>query len=252
MRHRVCVSLEVRCEALGEDLRFEGLEGTYGAREVFRAAVRYVVAVHGCEHDVSDAPLRDGLGGVFGFHLVGRGGCGGGVDRAEAASACARVAEDHDRRGSRVAVPALAEVRAHGFLAHGGEFEILQAAGEVLVAIAARGALAQPRGLGEARGLTRDVALHGVGAGDGWDDHRSAHRCRRVHRGGNVHAALLGQLDELRERVAGLLERFELVVFSLGERHAVLARGVDATGVASERTNPRHGCAFPQARIRKS
>ena len=41
-------------------------------------------------------------------------------------------------------------------------------------------------------------------------------------------------------------------LLQLRETGRALFPGVFATGVASERTNPRHRCAFPQARIRKS
>mmetsp|Transcript_5130 Transcript_5130/g.22907 ORF Transcript_5130/g.22907 Transcript_5130/m.22907 type:complete len:436 (-) Transcript_5130:137-1444(-) len=239
VRHRALVALKVRREALGEDLGLERLEGPDGPREVLGSAVGDVVAVHRRQHDVADAPLRDGLGGVLGLHLVGGRGRGRGVHRAEAASARARVAEDHDRRGSRVAVPALAQVGAHGLLAHGGELEILEPGGEVLVAIAARRALAQPRGFGQTRGFARNVAFRGVRAGDGGHDHGSAHGCRRVHRRGYVHAALLRQLDEPLERVAGLLERAELLALGLRERDAVLARGGGTMPARGDLRNPR-------------
>ena len=59
-----------------------------------------------------------------------------GLHVAEIARARARVAQDHNRRGSRA--PALADVRAHGFLADGVQVEIFHVALEPFVVFAVR------------------------------------------------------------------------------------------------------------------
>ena len=65
---------------------------------------------------VAQAHARDLAGDARGLQRVVPGRLAG-LDVAEAAAARARVAEDHERRGA--ALPALADVRAGGLLAHG-------------------------------------------------------------------------------------------------------------------------------------
>lgn len=70
----------------------ELLEGPHSAGEVLRAPVRDVVTVHAGEHDVADAPLRNGACRVLRLHLVRGRWRARSVDSAEAAASCARVA----------------------------------------------------------------------------------------------------------------------------------------------------------------
>jgi hypothetical protein len=63
--HRVQVTAEVGRQALDQDVAAQRLERAYGAREVLRAAIGDVVAVHRRQHHVADAPLRDRLAAPF-------------------------------------------------------------------------------------------------------------------------------------------------------------------------------------------
>ena len=131
-----------------------GREGAHGADavdEMLRAAVAQVVAVHARDHHVGELHRGDGLAEVA--RLVGVQRLRPAVGHvAERAAARAQVAHDHERGG---AVPeALADVGAGGLLADGVELRVAQDPLDLVEALPAAGAHADPLGL--AQGLGRD------------------------------------------------------------------------------------------------
>src|SRR5689334_3773348 len=115
-----------------------------------RAPVRDVVAVDGRHDDVLELHLRGSLCDAECLERIDRIGRLAGVDVAVAARACARVAEDLERR--RAAAPALGDVRAAGFLADRVQREAVDELLDVEVfAVARRRANLHP--LGTARTL---------------------------------------------------------------------------------------------------
>ena len=117
-------------ERLDEDVLRLVLDFLDRRGNVCGAAVREFVAVDGREHNVAEAPPRDGLRRVL--RLVGVEGRRRArrLHSTEAARTRAGVAHEHDRRGGGLlaagAAPALAQVRAPRFLAHGREAEATQ------------------------------------------------------------------------------------------------------------------------------
>ena len=124
------------------------------------AAVGEVVAVDGGDDDVAEAELGDGVGNPGGFAGVERLGVAG-ADVAESAGAGAGVAHDH--HGGVALGPALADVRAGGFLADGDEAVLAhEGAGLVIDRMVGR-ADADPVRL-TLDGVVRAVRLFGVSA----------------------------------------------------------------------------------------
>jgi len=112
------------------------LDLAHAGREVRGAAVIEVVAVDRGEHHVAQAHQLDGARGVGGLLGVEPAPRITGVHGAETAGAGAHLAHQHQRGGA--GVPALADVRALGFLAHRGK--------PVLAHGAAHGVEARPGG----------------------------------------------------------------------------------------------------------
>mmetsp|Transcript_8968 Transcript_8968/g.19824 ORF Transcript_8968/g.19824 Transcript_8968/m.19824 type:complete len:367 (+) Transcript_8968:269-1369(+) len=114
-RRGLPVPPEVAHQTLHQHLRTGGLDQLHRGGEVGGAPVRHVVPVHAGEDHVVHVPAGHGAGGLEGLEGVRRGGGLGRLDRAEAAAAGARVAQEHD--GGGAAGPALSHVGTHGFLA---------------------------------------------------------------------------------------------------------------------------------------
>ena len=110
-----------------------------------RAEIGEIIAVDGRQHKIIPAEFGHGFGDALGLEPIDFALRRTGLDVAEMAAARARVAEDHDRRGS--GTPALGEVRAHRFLAHRIELEALHVGLDVLVRFAAGQLHLEPRGL---------------------------------------------------------------------------------------------------------
>ena len=145
-------TLEIGRERLDGSARVEPLDLTHAGCKVRRATIRQVVAIDRRQHDVLEAHQLHGARGVGGFVGVEPAARVAGVDGAETAGARAHLAHQHDRRGARV--PALADVRALGFLAHGGEAMVAHGLLDGLEAGARRQRCPQPAGLA-ADGVTR-------------------------------------------------------------------------------------------------
>mmetsp|Transcript_1920 Transcript_1920/g.4836 ORF Transcript_1920/g.4836 Transcript_1920/m.4836 type:complete len:382 (+) Transcript_1920:282-1427(+) len=141
--------VEVGGEALDAHRRLARLHAAHHPRVVLGAAIGQVVAVDRGDHDVVDLPRGDLVGGILRLVLGRERGRAARLHVAEAASARARVAHDHDRRGGRAFLPAptLADVRAARLLADGRELLGAERVLEALVLLAARHRHAQPLGL---------------------------------------------------------------------------------------------------------
>jgi hypothetical protein len=109
---------------------------------VLGAAVEEVVAVDHREHHVREIELGERARRVLGLARIDDAARISRGDRAEAAAARARLAEDHDRRGALA--PALADVGAARLFADGVEIEPTERALERLVPLAAREPDTQP------------------------------------------------------------------------------------------------------------
>ncbi len=122
------------------------------------ASVRQIVAVDRRDDDVAQAERVDGVGDADRF--VGIGGLGTSVrHRAIGARAGAHLAENHERGGA--VMPALADVRALRFLAHGVEVELAHEALEPGEVGRPGRAHLEPLGLGRPRrGHERDEVAH--------------------------------------------------------------------------------------------
>ena len=90
-------------------------------REDGGAAVLQVVAIDRRDDDVVQLELLDRVGHPLGLLRVHR-SWASVRHRAVGAGACADVAQDHEGRGP--VIPALADVRASRFLAHGVQVEV--------------------------------------------------------------------------------------------------------------------------------
>ena len=91
-------------------------DGADGVGEMLRAAVGEIVAVDRGDDDMGQAELGGGfadMGGLVGVERARQ----PGLDVAEGAGARAGVAHDHE--GGVLLLPALADIRAAGLLAHG-------------------------------------------------------------------------------------------------------------------------------------
>ena len=130
------------------------------SREVRRAAVRQVVAIDRGDDDVARAPWRGWRCATFAGSCWSGGFGAPWIDVAVAARPRAGVAEDHERR--RAVVPALADVRAVGFLADGVQAERPHQPLEAVVVLRPRRAHLQPLGLRH-RGAARPCAFSGRG-----------------------------------------------------------------------------------------
>ena len=108
------------------------------------ATIRLVVAVDGGDDGVGEAHLLNRSGDAHRLQLVEDEGAPG-LHGAEAAGAGAGVAEDHE--GGGAGLPALAYVRAAGFLADGVKVLLAHQALEADVVVAAGEADLQPGGL---------------------------------------------------------------------------------------------------------
>ena len=127
--------------------------------ELARAAVGQVVAVHRGDDDMLQAHLHRRLGDMLGLQRIDLAGHAG-LDVAEAAGARADVAQDHHRRV--FLGPALADIRARRFLAHGDE--VLRAHQRAGLGEPFRGGGldADPVGLADALGARqRSLLVHG-------------------------------------------------------------------------------------------
>ena len=87
-----------------------------GVGEMLRAAVGEIVAIDRRDNDVRKAELGGCLADTRRFIRIER-TRHAGLDVAEGAGARASVAQDHE--GRVLLLPALADIRAAGFLAHG-------------------------------------------------------------------------------------------------------------------------------------
>ena len=125
-------------------------------REMRGAAVGKVVAIDRGDDDVVERERGDGAADLDRLVSVGR--LGRAVrDVAVAARPRAGVAENHERR--RAVVPALADVRAVGFLADRVQAERAHQPLEAVIVLRARRADLQPLGLGLPRLAARRLAL---------------------------------------------------------------------------------------------
>lgn len=107
-------------------------------REMVRAAVAQVVAVHGRQDNVAKSPARKRLGRVLGLVRVQGRWRLGRLDGAEAAAPRARVAHQHDggRRGGFLGpAPAVGDVGASRFFADGVQVEAAQVVLDLLVVL---------------------------------------------------------------------------------------------------------------------
>ena len=139
------VPAEVAEQRLDEHVRPQLLQAPHGPRDVLGAAVEQVVAVDHRHDDVLQRQLRERPRHVLGLAHVDRAARVAGGDRAEAAPARARVAEEHHGRGALA--PALAHVRAAGFLADRVQVEAAERGLELGVALAPGRADLEPRRL---------------------------------------------------------------------------------------------------------
>ena len=138
-------ALKIGGQRLDCRLRIERLDFAHARCEVCGATVGQIVAVHRREHDVAQLHQLHGARGVRGLLGVEPAARIAGVDRAEAAGARADLAHQHDRRGA--GVPALADVRALGFLADRREAMLADCLLDGLEAATGRHRRAQPRRL---------------------------------------------------------------------------------------------------------
>src|SRR5207302_7450917 len=113
-----------------------------GARKNVRAAVTLVVAVHRSHHRVAQPQSFDGFGHAKGLFFVRRSDWLARRHGAESTSACADVAQNHERRSAMF--PALAHVRASRAFADGVQIERAHDALQVLVTLATKKLDAQP------------------------------------------------------------------------------------------------------------
>src|SRR5690625_2856206 len=128
-------------------------------REMLRAPVREVVAVDRRHHHVLECQLAHGLRHVGGFEGIqlSRAPCG---DVAEAARPSADFAHDHHRRV--LLGPALADVRAGGFLTDSGKLVLPHDLPRLVVRPGNRGLDPDPGGLAPLYRIVRPVRLFGV------------------------------------------------------------------------------------------
>ena len=135
-------ALKVRRQCLHCRARTALLDRAYALRVMRGAAVSQIIAVDRSQHHVLEPQQRDALGQVGRLVGIKPAARVAGVDRAEAAGARAYGAHQHDRGGA--GVPALADVRALGLLAHGRESVLAHRAAHELVAVPGRKRRAQP------------------------------------------------------------------------------------------------------------
>src|SRR5262249_50754472 len=142
--------------------RFDGrgrparLDGADAVCVVLRPAVRKIVPIHGREYDVPEAHELDCVRDVLRLLRIEPAVWVPCIDRAEAARPGTYRAHQHDRASP--GVPAFADVRALGFLAHRGEAMLPHDALHRRVALAGRRPRAQPGGLAHEPGCGVGVA----------------------------------------------------------------------------------------------
>src|SRR6185437_13523556 len=175
----------------------------HAGREMLRAAVAQVVAIHRGDHDVAQAHVADGVREAQRLQRIGR--FRPAVrDVAERTAARADFAQDHEGRGALGET--LVDVRARGFLAHRHQRIGAQLRLQLLHGVAWRQPHADPRRLAqrrrtgfELRAVARDLVLaRELLAGDDGRDAdgiggRIAHaRARRSMEGSAESAGLTG------------------------------------------------------------
>ena len=148
------VALAVGDQHLDPGRRTDRADRFDGGGEAGGAAVGEVVAGDAGDHRVLEPEGRDRVGDPPRLVGVER-EWPARVDETEAARAGAPIAQDHERRG--VVGPALVDVRAARFLAHGVEIELLDQSLRLAEVGAEIGAHPHPFGTARARGLHRFV-----------------------------------------------------------------------------------------------
>ena len=137
-------ALEIAHQDFNTHLRTRGVNLANRLGPDLCASIWEVVAVDAGDHHVLQADFRQDLGHPARLIVVG-GHWFAGLDVAEAAASCARIAQNHD--GRRTSLPALAHIGATGFLADGVQFVFLKEVLEFQVALAAWHPCAKPIGL---------------------------------------------------------------------------------------------------------
>jgi hypothetical protein len=155
-----CVAIPL--EIWGKDL--DGAAGdffpdrAYGPGEDRSPTVRELVAVDARDHGVLEAHLLGGVGHAMRLVEVQLRGLTG-EHGAEAARTGTDVAEDHERGGA--VVPALADVRAAGLLAHRVEVEAAHGLLDIPVDLAVGDARLQPLGTAMRTGQSSRLLAEG-------------------------------------------------------------------------------------------
>ena len=139
-----------------------------------RAAIRQVVAIHAGEHDVGELHQCHALGHVGRLVGIEPAARIAGIHRTEAAGARAHRAHQHD--GGGAGIPAFADVRALGFLAHGGELVRVHVA-----ARCARSARRRRQCLQPARLAARAAAPAAASARGFWPSRMAVKPCAVVY-----------------------------------------------------------------------
>jgi hypothetical protein len=101
---------------------------------MFGAAIKHIIAIYGCNHDVVQAKLFDRIGHTTWFKHVQIFWWLAGCDIAECAGPRANLAHNH-HRGVTLG-PTFANIRTAGLFAHGGEFVFANDVARHLVALA--------------------------------------------------------------------------------------------------------------------
>ncbi len=138
---RAFLAQEIRGQDFDRGGRAARADGTDNLREMFGAAIGEIVAIDRGDDDVGEPELEGRFRDMLRLRHIERAGHAG-LDVAERAGPGAGVTHDHE--GGVLLVPALADVRAAGLLAHRDEAVLLDDLARVGIAAGIRRADPDP------------------------------------------------------------------------------------------------------------